>query len=104
MLLKLENISHAYKDGTKERLVLNNLNLNADLGEFIGLKGPSGSGKSTLLNILGLVLQASSGSYSFAGRAVFTLPSAELTQLRRSQIGFIFQHFYLLRLRLKTIQ
>ena len=64
-------------------------------GEHLAIMGPSGSGKSTLLNILGLLDRPSSGSYRLDGREVSNLDEAELTQLRRHRIGFVFQFFHL---------
>jgi putative ABC transport system ATP-binding protein len=65
-------------------------------GEFIALLGPSGSGKSTLLHILGLMDTASSGTLSFAGTDVSTLDKGELADIRRRELGFVFQTFNLL--------
>jgi len=64
-------------------------------GEYVSLMGPSGSGKSTLLNVLGCLDRPSSGTYALDGREVQTLPDAELTAIRRHEIGFVFQFFHL---------
>ena len=64
-------------------------------GDHVAIMGPSGSGKSTLLNILGLLDRPSSGSYRLDDREVANLDEAELTQVRRHQIGFVFQFFHL---------
>jgi putative ABC transport system ATP-binding protein len=66
-------------------------------GEHVAIMGPSGSGKSTLLNILGCLDRPSSGSYRLDGREVAGLAETELTELRRNQIGFVFQFFHLVR-------
>ena len=65
-------------------------------GEFITLLGPSGSGKSTLLHILGLMDKASSGTLTFAGTDVSTLNKGEMADIRRRELGFVFQTFNLL--------
>ena len=60
-------------------------------GEFITLLGPSGSGKSTLMHILGLMDKASSGTLTFAGTDVSTLNKGEMADIRRRELGFVFQ-------------
>ena len=64
-------------------------------GEFVAIMGPSGCGKSTLLNLMGMLDTPSSGSYVFAGQEVATLPEARLAEVRKANIGFIFQSFNL---------
>ena len=65
-------------------------------GEFLGIMGPSGSGKSTLMYILGCLDRPTEGSYALSGRNVLTLSDRELSELRASQIGFVFQNFNLI--------
>ncbi len=65
-------------------------------GEFIALLGPSGSGKSTLLHILGLMDRTTSGTLTFSGRDVATLDKGEMADMRRRELGFVFQTFNLL--------
>lgn len=96
MLLQLEEISKVYQDGERQLPVLLGFNLSLGQGEFVGIEGPSGSGKSTLLNILGLVLQPSSGTYEFEGHSLLELGDAEQREMRRSKISFVFQQFCLL--------
>ena len=79
-----------------EAEVLHGLSLRVNHGEFIALMGPSGSGKRTLLNIAGLLKHASAGNYRLQGREVNGLNDAELTLLRRSSIGYVFQFHHLL--------
>ena len=64
-------------------------------GEHVAIMGPSGSGKSTLLNILGCLDKPTTGSYRLDDREVAELDEAELTMVRRHQIGFVFQFFHL---------
>jgi putative ABC transport system ATP-binding protein len=75
---------------------LRDVSLRIDPGEYIGVVGPSGCGKSTLLHVLGVVDVPSSGTVLFDGRAVATLSDADRSRLRLSQIGFVFQRFFLL--------
>ena len=96
-LIELTEIRKSYNLGLpSEAEVLHGLNLRVNHGEFVALMGPSGSGKSTLLNIAGLLEHASAGSYRLQGREVNGLNDTELTLLRRSSIGFVFQFHHLL--------
>ena len=96
-LIELAEIRKSYNLGlSNEAEVLHGLNLRVNHGEFVALMGPSGSGKSTLLNIAGLLEHASAGSYRLQGREVNGLNDTELTLLRRSSIGFVFQFHHLL--------
>ena len=96
-LIELAEIRKSYNLGLpSEAKVLHGLNLRVTHGEFVALMGPSGSGKSTLLNIVGLLEHASAGSYRLQGQEVNSLNDAELTLLRRSSIGFVFQFHHLL--------
>lgn len=70
--------------------------MNVNVGEFVAIMGPSGCGKSTLLNILGLLDNPSEGSYKLAGTEVADLKERERTQIRKGQVGFVFQSFNLI--------
>ena len=70
--------------------------MNVNVGEFVAIMGPSGCGKSTLLNILGLLDNPSEGSYKLAGTEVAELKERERTQIRKGQVGFVFQSFNLI--------
>jgi ABC-type lipoprotein export system ATPase subunit len=74
---------------------LRGVSLDIDQGEIVGIMGPSGSGKSTLMHILGCLDSPTSGEVWLAGRRVDTLAGSGLTQLRRDEVGFIFQNFNL---------
>ena len=65
-------------------------------GEYVAIVGPSGCGKSTLLNLLGAIDRPTRGNIAIDGTVVSTLPDREATQFRLTQIGFVFQRFYLL--------
>lgn len=95
-MLKLENVSKAYRTDELETRALSGVSLEIQAGEFVAVMGPSGCGKSTLLNILGLLDTPTSGSYSFFGEEVARYSEKQLTQRRRSGIGFVFQSFNLI--------
>ena len=96
-LIALADVRKSYNQGLpNEAEILHGLNLQVQHGEFVALMGPSGSGKSTLLNILGLLDPLTTGSYRLQGREVNGLSDVELTLLRRSTIGFVFQFHHLL--------
>lgn len=95
-LIQLKNICKSYPLGNEELLILKNINLQIDDGEFVAIMGPSGSGKSTLMNILGCLDKPSSGQYILDGKNVENLSSDELADIRNQMIGFVFQGFNLL--------
>lgn len=96
-LIELTGVRKSYNQGLpNEAEILHGLNLQVTHGEFVALMGPSGSGKSTLLNILGLLDPLTTGSYRLQGREVNGLSDVELTLLRRSTLGFVFQFHHLL--------
>ena len=95
-LIELQGISKEYYLGPQVIPVLHAIDLNVASGEFISIMGPSGSGKSTLMNILGCLDRPTSGTYLLRGHRVDSLEDAELSQVRNSDIGFVFQKFNLL--------
>ena len=94
-MIQLEGISRFYRLGTQEVHALADISESIEKGEHVAIMGPSGSGKSTLLNTIGCLDQPTSGSYFLDGRNVAELSDAELTQVRRHEIGFVFQFFHL---------
>jgi len=95
-LIKVKNLTKEYERGEVKTPVLNGLNFEIEKGEFVAIMGPSGSGKSTLMHILGFLDQLTTGEYWFGGRDVSKLTDDELSQMRSSEVGFIFQAFNLL--------
>ena len=87
MRLVAKNIYKSYKDVK----VLKNLNLMAQMGEFISIVGTSGSGKSTLLSILATLDRADRGDIFLNDINLNTLNNKELSKIRNSEFGFIFQ-------------
>ena len=75
---------------------LRDVSLRVDPGEYIAVTGPSGCGKSTLLHLLGSVDTPTSGTLRFEGEEVGTLSDSRRSRIRLTQIGFVFQRFYLL--------
>jgi putative ABC transport system ATP-binding protein len=89
-------LTRTYRLGRSEITALAGVSLTAQAGEFVVIKGRSGSGKTTLLNILGGLDWPDSGTVRLNGRDIFELNENEMTALRRTQVGFVFQSFGLL--------
>jgi len=96
MLLKLHNLSKYYRTDEVETVALNSVNIEIESGEFVAIMGPSGCGKSTLLNIVGMLDNPSEGEYVFMGEDVAGYSEAKLANIRKQNIGFIFQSFNLI--------
>ncbi len=95
-MLKLLNVSKTYHGGEVRTTALDRINLEIDAGEYLAITGPSGCGKSTLLAMLGLLDTPDSGEFWFEGQNVVGWGEAQLNQLRRGRVGFIFQSFNLI--------
>jgi putative ABC transport system ATP-binding protein len=95
-MLKLHNLSKHYRTDEVETVALDNVNVEIDGGEFVAVMGPSGCGKSTLLNIIGMLDSPTSGSYLFRGEEVCDCTESQLADIRKRNIGFIFQSFNLI--------
>jgi len=94
-LIELEKVCRSFALGEARVHALVDVDEHIREGEHVAIMGPSGSGKSTLLNILGCLDKPSSGIYKLDGREVGGLDEVELTDVRRHQIGFVFQFFHL---------
>ncbi|PXY00868.1 phosphonate ABC transporter ATP-binding protein [Marinifilum breve] len=95
-MISIKNLSKVFRTDEIETLALNDVNLNIKEGEFVAIMGPSGCGKSTLLNILGLLDNPSEGEYNFNQTEVANLKEGQRTDLRKGNIGFVFQSFNLI--------
>jgi putative ABC transport system ATP-binding protein len=94
-VIQLEHVSRVFAVGDAQVRALADVSEHISAGEHVAIMGPSGSGKSTLLNVLGCLDRPTSGTYRLDGRPVSGLDDAELTQVRRHLIGFVFQSFHL---------
>lgn len=95
-MIELTGIGKYFKQGFGKVYILKNINLRIEQGEFVSIMGPSGSGKSTLLHILGLLEDASEGTYSLLGENVTSLNEKKKTEIHRNTIGFVFQAYHLI--------
>ncbi len=96
MLIKAKGLSKIYGSGENQVVALDKAELTIAPGDFISIIGPSGSGKSTLLHLLSGLDHPTSGSLTYDGQEIYTLPDKALSAFRRRQMGFIFQQFNLL--------
>lgn len=96
MLIQISNLQKTYHMGPMRVYALRGVNLEVAHGEFAAIMGASGSGKSTMLHLLGCLDRPSAGRYWLDGRAVESLSDAELSRLRNTRIGFVFQAFNLI--------
>jgi len=95
-MLHMRDLSRVYRTDLVETTALSGIDLVVESGEFVAIMGPSGCGKSTLLNIIGMLDSPSGGSYEFDGREVAGRSEAQLADLRKRNLGFIFQSFNLI--------
>ena len=95
-MIQIQKLKKSFRTEEVETLALNNVDLNVEEGEFVGIMGPSGCGKSTLLNIIGMLDNPTEGNYQFAGHEVSGLKESQRTQLRKGNLGFVFQSFNLI--------
>lgn len=95
-ILTMKGILKTYQDGAEKRRVLDHVDLSVDEGEFVAIVGPSGCGKSTLLNIAGMMLSPDEGEITLCGKEMKDLTSKRRTEIRRNEIGFIFQNHQLI--------
>lgn len=95
-MIEFNDVNKTYLVGEEPLHALKQINISVQPGEYISVMGPSGSGKSTLLNMIGLLDRPDSGSYHLNGKATESLPEERRAELRRDNIGFIFQSFQLI--------
>ena len=95
-MIKTENLKKIYMTEEVETTALNNVNFQVKEGEFVSIMGPSGCGKSTLLNLIGLLDNPSDGKYFFIDHEVSKYSERQRANLRKHNIGFVFQSFNLI--------
>ena len=95
-ILKLNDVWKTYKMGTEDIQALRGVNLTISEGSFIAIMGPSGSGKSTLLHLAGILDTPSKGTVLLNGKNIEEYTGNEQAELRRKNIGFIFQRYNLM--------
>jgi len=96
VLYELDNVSRTFRRGSAEVRAVDGVDLVIEPGEFVAVQGPSGSGKSTLLQLLGALDRPTGGTVRFGGNALEGMTDKELTELRRDDVGFVFQQFNLI--------
>jgi len=95
-MISLDHISKWINVAGNRVFLLKDINLSIKQGEFVSIMGPSGSGKSTLLNVIGMLDDASEGTYSFMDQNVTTLKEKARSALYKQHIGFVFQAYHLI--------
>ncbi|CQR48693.1 MULTISPECIES: ABC transporter ATP-binding protein [Haloferax] len=95
-VIELTDVVKRYQNGEEVIAALDHVDFHAERGEMVTIIGPSGSGKSTMLNMIGLLDTPTEGTVHLDGRNVTDFSEDELTEERRSGIGFVFQDFHLL--------
>jgi putative ABC transport system ATP-binding protein len=96
MMIRTKELTKIFRTEEIETTALNKVDLSIAKGEMVAVMGPSGCGKSTLLNILGLLDNPTSGEFFFNGNEVSRLSERNRTNLRKGNIGFVFQSFNLI--------
>ena len=96
MMIKTNKLVKIYHTDEVETTALNEGGLEIAEGEFVSVMGPSGCGKSTLLNVIGMIDSPSGGEYFFNGEEVGMLPERKRSNIRKHNLGFVFQSFNLI--------
>jgi putative ABC transport system ATP-binding protein len=95
-MLKTKNLSKIFTTAEVETTALNHVNAEIQDGEFVAIMGPSGCGKSTFLHIAGMLDNPSNGEYFFMGEEVSRYSEKKRANLRKGNVGFVFQSFNLI--------
>lgn len=95
-MLRVDNITHSFKNGNEWTPVLHNINFEVKQGEMVALLGSSGSGKSTLLNLMAGLMKPTEGEIHIADHNIVKMNENKLSIFRRKHIGFIFQAYELI--------
>ncbi len=95
-MIKITDLEKYYKTDELQTIALNKLSFEVKEGEFVAIMGPSGCGKSTLLNILGMLDDSDGGSFIFNGQEVIDYNERKRANIRKHNIGFVFQSFNLI--------
>ncbi len=95
-MIKVTDLEKIYRTEEIETVALNKLSFEIKEGEFVAIMGPSGCGKSTLLNIIGLLDDLDAGSFEFNGTEVAKFNERKRAEMRKHNIGFVFQSFNLI--------
>ena len=95
-MIKIRDLEKIYRTEEVETVALNKISIDVKEGEFVAIMGPSGCGKSTLLNILGLLDDPDNGSFLFNNIEVANFNERKRAELRKHNIGFVFQSFNLI--------
>jgi putative ABC transport system ATP-binding protein len=95
-MIKTVNLKKIYQTDEIETTALNGVNIDIKEGEFVSVMGPSGCGKSTLLNVLGMIDSPNDGEYFFNGQEIGHLPERKRSDVRKHNLGFVFQSFNLI--------
>ena len=96
MLLEIKNLFKWVSTKGGRTILLKDIDLSIDQGDFVTVMGPSGSGKTTLLNIIGMLDDFNQGEYTFLGNPVHAFKPKQLSKLYKEHIGFVFQAYHLI--------
>ena len=95
-IIRLNDVCKHYQAGDTEVVALSHVDLQLNKGDFVTVQGPSGGGKSTLLNCIGGLDQPDTGAIHLNGFEITNMDDRRLTELRRREVGFVFQFFNLM--------
>lgn len=95
-MIRVKDLKKVYRGGAGEVKALDGVSMDVNRGEFLSIMGPSGCGKSTLLHCMGGLDSPSGGEITIQGEELHRMDDVQLTKMRRTVIGFVFQFFNLL--------